>query len=130
MNKNSFNSLVRPAITTIPIGKRAIAFDRLELDAWAESYCRRNGRPAHMKEGQLCRNDELQGSVSGSGKVARLSGISTNASSDSEDFARALERVMRKKPQGISRGASKKSAKPRSMERDRGGSSDRPQLDT
>jgi hypothetical protein len=28
MNKNSFNSLVRPAITTIPIGKRAIAFDR------------------------------------------------------------------------------------------------------
>jgi predicted DNA-binding transcriptional regulator AlpA len=44
MNKNSFNSLVRPAITTISIGKRAIAFDRLELDAWAESYCRCNGR--------------------------------------------------------------------------------------
>jgi hypothetical protein len=130
MNKNSFNSLVRPAITTIPIGKRAIAFDRLELDAWAESYCRRNGRPAPKKEGQLCRNDELQGSVNGSERVARLSGISTNASSDSEDFAKALARVMRKKPQGISRDASKKSVKPRSMERDRGEGSDRRQPDT
>src|SRR3982074_2672056 len=85
MNKNSFNKLVRPAITTIPIGKRAIAFDRLELDTWAESYCRCNGRPARKKEGQLCRNDELQGSVSGSESVVRLSGTSTNASSDSED---------------------------------------------
>ncbi|MEJ0036538.1 MAG: hypothetical protein WDO68_10690 [Gammaproteobacteria bacterium] len=47
MNKNTFNTLVRPSIKTIPLGKRAIAFDRLELDAWAESYCRlqRPSRP-------------------------------------------------------------------------------------
>src|SRR5690349_1354059 len=33
MNKNQFNSLVRPDVTVFRLGKRAIAFDRLELDA-------------------------------------------------------------------------------------------------
>ena len=44
MNKNNFNRLVRPWVCAIPLGKRAIAFDRLELDAWTEEYCRRNGQ--------------------------------------------------------------------------------------
>jgi len=56
MNKNLFNQLVRPCVSVIPLGKRAIVFDRLELDCWAEQYCQRYGRPALRKEGQLCRN--------------------------------------------------------------------------
>src|SRR2546423_10250391 len=44
MNKNQFNALVRPNITLFRLGTRAIAFDRLELDAWAEDYRRCNGR--------------------------------------------------------------------------------------
>jgi hypothetical protein len=44
MNKNLFNTLVRRSVTAIRLGKRAIAFDRLELDAWAGEYRRWNGR--------------------------------------------------------------------------------------
>jgi hypothetical protein len=43
VNKNVFNKLVRPCVRVITIGKRGIAFDRLELDAWAEEYCGADG---------------------------------------------------------------------------------------
>jgi hypothetical protein len=46
MDRNRFNSEVRPHLTTIPIGRQGIAFDRLELDAWVADYVSRNGRPA------------------------------------------------------------------------------------
>ena len=36
MDRNRFNDEVRPFLTVIPIGKQGIAFDRLDLDAWAE----------------------------------------------------------------------------------------------
>jgi len=46
MDRNRFNSEVRPHLTNIPIGRQGIAFDRLELDAWVEDYVSGNGRPA------------------------------------------------------------------------------------
>ena len=46
MDRNRFNAEVRPHLTTIPIGRQGVAFDRLELDAWWEQYKSRNGRPA------------------------------------------------------------------------------------
>jgi len=101
MNKNLFNQLVRPCVSVIPLGKRAIAFDRLELDNWAEQYCQRYGRPALRKEGQLYRNEEFQDSRSASASMVRSSGTLTNVSKDSDAFARALERAMKRKPQGI-----------------------------
>ena len=45
MDKNRFNREVRPYMTEIPIGTQGIAFDRLELDAFAAQYKRCNGRP-------------------------------------------------------------------------------------
>ncbi len=45
MDRNRFNAEVRPSLTEIPIGKQGVAFDRLDLDAWADDYKRRNGRP-------------------------------------------------------------------------------------
>ena len=45
MDRNRFNRSVRPYVVVIPIGKQGIAFDRLELDAWADQYTQRNGRP-------------------------------------------------------------------------------------
>ena len=36
MNKNTFNTLVRPRIPHIRISKQALAFDRLDLDRWVE----------------------------------------------------------------------------------------------
>ncbi len=46
MDRNRFNRLVRPNLVVIPIGKQGIAFDRLDLDDWADHYKSRNGRPA------------------------------------------------------------------------------------
>jgi hypothetical protein len=38
MDKNRFNRDVRPGLPVIPIGMQGIAFDRLDLDAWADEY--------------------------------------------------------------------------------------------
>jgi hypothetical protein len=45
MDRARFNAEVRPYLTEIPIGKQGIGFDRLDLDAWADEYKARNGRP-------------------------------------------------------------------------------------
>ena len=49
MDRNRFNAEVRPYLTEIPIGTQGIAFDRLEMDGWAEHYKNRNGRPGSKK---------------------------------------------------------------------------------
>ena len=53
MDKNRFNVDVRPYVTEIPIGVQGIAFDRLELDAWADQYKSRNGRPGRLQGERL-----------------------------------------------------------------------------
>jgi hypothetical protein len=53
MNRNKFNAEVRPYLTEIPLSKQAVAFDRLELDAWADDYIHRNGRPGLPTGDQL-----------------------------------------------------------------------------
>src|SRR5206468_8455253 len=45
MDKDRFNAEVRPWLVEIPIGKQGVAFDRLDLDAWADQYRAREGRP-------------------------------------------------------------------------------------
>lgn len=49
MDRNRFNAEVRRELTEIPIGTQGVAFDRLELDAWAEQHKCRNGRPGRAK---------------------------------------------------------------------------------
>jgi hypothetical protein len=50
MDRNRFNRIVRPKLVVIPIGKQGIAFDRLDLDDWADQYKSRNGRPAARRK--------------------------------------------------------------------------------
>ena len=50
MDKNRFNRDVRPTLAAIPIGTQGIAFDRLDLDSWADDYKSRNGHPAAQPE--------------------------------------------------------------------------------
>jgi hypothetical protein len=38
MDRTVFNQEVRPHLTEIPIGAQGIAFDRLDLDAWADQH--------------------------------------------------------------------------------------------
>jgi len=45
MDKNRFNQDVRPTLMEIPIGEQGIAFERLDLDAWAEDYKSHQTRP-------------------------------------------------------------------------------------
>ena len=96
MDRNRFNSEVRPFLTEVPIGKQGVGFDRLELDAWFEDYKSRNGRPA--RKGSIIWDAEKSpASSKGLG-----SGTSTNASAGGE-FARALERLKSRKGNDTSR---------------------------
>jgi predicted DNA-binding transcriptional regulator AlpA len=92
MDRNRFNAEVRRQLTTIPIGRQGIAFDRLELDAWVEDYKSRNGRPAAERRKPW---DVKRRLVSSEGVK---SGISTSKSRDTVDFAKALERANSPKP--------------------------------
>jgi hypothetical protein len=49
MDKNRFNREVRPALTNLPMGVQGVAFDRLDLDRWADDYKSRNGPDGHPK---------------------------------------------------------------------------------
>ena len=92
MNKNRFNAEVRPHLVTMRIGTRGIAFDRIDLDAWADEYKSRNGRPAAHRR-KPWDNEERRASSN----VAR-SGMSTNGSKDSDAFAKAVARAISSKP--------------------------------
>ena len=97
MDRNRFNAEVRPWVTEIPIGKQGIAYDRLELDAWADDYIQRNGRPGRSRGDQSW--DAKKHRVS---KSAGASGTSTNASAGGE-FAKALEALSSKRRNASSR---------------------------
>jgi hypothetical protein len=98
MDRNKFNAMVRPHVTGVPLGKQALAFDRLELDAWAEEYIARNGRPGRS-EGVSTWDARSHRASSN----AAASGTSTNASAGGE-FARALEALNSGKPRTSSPG--------------------------
>lgn len=105
MDKNRFNRDVRPHVTVIPIGTQGIAFDRLDLDAWAEDHKRRNGRPAAHTERTKpweTANRQVSSNVVGSG-------TSTNCS-EAHAFARALQRAISPKPKNSLRSGSIRSA--------------------
>ncbi len=69
MDRNRFNADVRPYVTRIPIGKKGIAFDRLELDAWVEDYKSRIGRPGRLKGETIwnANKQQVSSNVAGSG---------------------------------------------------------------
>ena len=46
MSSYTLDRQARPYLTDIPIGKKGVDFDRIELDAWADRHKAANGRPA------------------------------------------------------------------------------------
>jgi hypothetical protein len=90
MDRNRFNAEVRPCLTTIPIGRQGIAFDRLELDAWVDDYVSCNGRPAaqRRKPWDVEKHQDLS-IEAGSGTSTRESEVSA--------FAKALANAASKK---------------------------------
>src|SRR5215218_795739 len=78
MDRNRFNSEVRPYLTEIPIGEQGVAFDRLELDCWVDEYVACNGRPGDRpKEERLWDVSEQLGSAN-----VEISGTSRSKSKD------------------------------------------------
>lgn len=95
MDRNRFNSEVRPHLTEVPIGAQGIGFDRLEIDHWVDDYIARNGRPAQKGENPWDAKECL------ASPNEMGSGTSTKESSGGA-FARALEQVARKRQNNIS----------------------------
>ena len=104
MHKNRFNREVRPFLTEIEIGSQGRVFDRLEMEAAAEDYKTRNGRPAAQRR-RPWDNRRHQDSSNEVG-----SGTSTS-SFEEDEFAKALERVTGAKPKSSSPNGSTRSAK-------------------
>jgi hypothetical protein len=100
MDKNRFNRDVRPLLAAIPIGTQGIAFDRLDLDSWADDYKSRNGHPAAQPEREkLWETKERRASPNEVGSGTSIS------SSEEHAFAKALEQATSGKPKSISRSA-------------------------
>jgi hypothetical protein len=110
MDRNRCISEVRLCLTEIPIGEQGIAFDRLELDAWADHYKSCNGRPGQPREGHSWDAKERQASIN-----AVESGTSTRSFLDSE-LPNLLEQATSTKCRTISPIASRRSAKQRFTE--------------
>ena len=108
MDRNRFNSEVRPYITEIPIGEQGIAFDRLELDAWADQYKSCNGRPGQPRGERPWDAKERQDSTS-----VVESGTLTSKHAESA-FARALEQATSHKQKDILPEGSRRFVKQRS----------------
>src|ERR1043165_216566 len=102
MDKNRFNKEVKPLLSIIPMGKRGIAFDRLDLDEWVEHYKECNGRPANKRSKTLWGEKERRVC-----STVRGFGTSTKKYSDNA-FAKVLDQVLSKKPNCTLRGVSKK----------------------
>jgi hypothetical protein len=89
MDRNRFNADVRPHLTEIPIGDQGIAFDRLDLDAWADDHKSRNGRPGSLQGDSPC-------IISPDFALMANNGSSTNASRGTDAFSRELALAKRR----------------------------------
>ena len=99
MDRNRFNAEVRPELTEVSIGIQGVAFDRLELDAWADDHIGSNGRPGRSKDGET--TWDVKERLASTFAVA--SGTSTS-SSEVVEFAKALEKATSQKRKSTSRG--------------------------
>ena len=110
MDRNRFNVEVRPQLIEIPIGKQGVAFDRRELDAWADRYKAERGRHAIDKRASgdehiRCSERPVQKGRIKKWGVTRVqvsaketaSGTSTKGSRDTVAFAQALALVTKRK---------------------------------
>lgn len=93
MNRNLFRTLVAPSLTTIPIAKQGKAYDRLDLDRWADNYKAAMGVPP--KDGGIL---WLKKPCQDSGFVTDA-GISTKGVNifQEGDFGKALASVRKNK---------------------------------
>ena len=99
MSRTAFDKNVRPYIKETKIGTRGVAFDRLELDRWAEQQndSDLNSTMISTHRGKKCQRKAVS-RVSSKGATF---GISISRSQDMAAFAAALEQATGRKPKGF-----------------------------
>ncbi|MES9830528.1 MAG: hypothetical protein ABW201_19920 [Candidatus Thiodiazotropha sp.] len=99
MDRNRFDNEVRPYLVEIPIGKQGIAFDRVDLDAWADQYKQRYGRQPQKKiEEDVCKNAKVDLDSVGEMESGTLKhGASTPSPGGSGEARAHLMKLRRKK---------------------------------
>lgn len=96
MDRNRFNREIKPHLVAVKIGTQGIGYDRLDLDDMWEVYKERNGQPGALTiKGETQWENECQDLSAGLTRPA-AHGTSTKSSTASA-FAKAVERVTRKK---------------------------------
>lgn len=91
MDRHRFNREVRTQLQEIPLGKQGVAFDRLDLDAWADHYKECVSRPKLTERGELWVETKQQVSSS-----EAAIGALTSKSLDDE-FEKVLEQLPTRK---------------------------------
>ncbi|WP_215731554.1 MULTISPECIES: hypothetical protein [unclassified Pseudomonas] len=103
MCRDEFNKTVRPSVREFPIGKQGVAFDRIELDEWADAYVERKSIEKAANQDNNRPRSERQGKKKGatpwpkkqspaSSKCRTASGRSTKSTEENE-FKRVLALV-------------------------------------
>jgi hypothetical protein len=108
MDRNRFNAEVRPSLTEIPIGRQGVAFDRLDLDQWADTYKRRKGRPGANPKNAAATEAERTGRV----RSPTTTVTSRSRSVEIGEFTKALEMATSKRRRGTSHTGSPSADKP------------------
>jgi len=90
MDKNRFNVEVRPYLTEIPIGSQGIAFDRLELEAYADYHKQVHGRPPE-------RRAPWEESVGQGSANAESTGTLRKPSTDTGSMSRLARQIIEKR---------------------------------
>jgi len=85
MSTYTFDREVRPYLREIPIAKQGVAFELVELDAWADHHSEANGRLAQKE-------DLWQSECPASTNGATTGGL-TSESKITAEWRRARERV-------------------------------------
>ena len=98
MDKNRFNAEVRPRVHEKRMGKQGVAFDRLELDAWADQYFDCNGRSAQQEESQWNVPNSRKAACGVKGRTGRITNLFISKSSiETGGFAALAERLIQKR---------------------------------
>jgi predicted DNA-binding transcriptional regulator AlpA len=107
MCRDEFNKTVRPNVREFPIGKQGVAFDRIELDEWADAYIESKSIEKAAKQDNNRPRSERQGETKGGNpwrekrspvSIRKVGPGKSTKCSEVSDFEKALALVTGKKP--------------------------------
>ena len=92
VDRGRFDNEIRPYLIEIPIGDRGIAFDRLDLDEWADDYKHRNGRLSRKTKVLSCEQGQKESNL------PPTAGKLLTKNTEAKDYLSASEKLVKTKP--------------------------------